>query len=237
MAKFAKIDSKYLKTRQKISAEYGPQEIFSIVDHWPLYCGIANMGRYLHNMDLVRETLDVPGHIAEFGSWRGANLMLFAKMLEIFDPHGSKQVHCFDSFEGLTEFAAEDGDSTSNKGRYKGDLAELKKFMKLYELDDTIVIHKGIIEQTLPATLEASPGMNFSLVYCDVDLFEATRAIIENITPRLVKGGLLVMDEWNSDGYPGESIAVREFMEQAGDAYKMRHVRHARQPTLVLERV
>lgn len=51
--------------------------------------------------DILRETLDVPGHVAEFGSWRGANLMLITKLPRIYDPHGSKQVHCFESFAGL----------------------------------------------------------------------------------------------------------------------------------------
>jgi len=60
--------------------------------------------------DLLRSTLNVPGHIAEFGSWRGANLVFLAKLLRIFDPMGSKLVHCFESFEGLDKFSKEDNE-------------------------------------------------------------------------------------------------------------------------------
>ena len=45
--------------------------------------------------DLLKETLNVPGHVVEFGSWRGANLMLLAKLLSIYDPYGSKLIHCY----------------------------------------------------------------------------------------------------------------------------------------------
>jgi len=45
--------------------------------------------------DLLKETLNVPGHVVEFGRWRGANLMLLAKLLSIYDPYGSKLIHCY----------------------------------------------------------------------------------------------------------------------------------------------
>ena len=45
------------------------------------------------------------------------------------------------------------------------------------------------------------------------------------------------MDEWNYDQWPGESLAVREFLETNGDSYEMISVRNARQPSLVLKKI
>ena len=53
----------------------------------------------------------------------------------------------------------------------------------------------------------------------------------------MAKGGLFVMDEWNDERWPGESVAVKEFLKSHGDDYRMRHVRNARQPSLVLEKI
>jgi macrocin-O-methyltransferase TylF-like protien len=235
--KFAQIDRAYLDRRKSLSAKYGERELWSIIDHWPLYCGIANLGRSLAISDLLRSTLTVPGHVAEFGSWRGANLVFLAKLLRIFDPHGSKLVHCFESFEGLSTFVPEDGASVETRGKYKGSYEELTDIIALYEMQDEIVIHKGLVQDTLPASLEQQKELSFSFAYCDVDLYEPTRLILDQIHARLSCGGMFVLDEWNAENFPGETLAVREFLVEHGSQYAVEHVRNARQPTLVLRKI
>ncbi|MGB0671583.1 MAG: TylF/MycF/NovP-related O-methyltransferase [Rhodospirillales bacterium] len=235
--KFAKEDKSYLERRKAFSAELGPQELFSVIDHWPLYAGTANLARFLTNADLVRQTLDVPGHVAEFGSWRGANLMLMAKVLKIFDPWGCKEVFCFDSFEGLETFTVEDGTAAGQAGTYKGHLGQLTELLLLYDLDDSVSIQKGLIQDSLPAFFKDRPSTVFSLIYCDTDLFEPTELILESLHDRLSLGGLFVFDQWNDSRWPGETEAAQRFIAQKGDAYEMIHPRNTRQPTLVLKRV
>jgi Macrocin-O-methyltransferase (TylF) len=234
--KFKKIDERYLTERRRISEKYGPREIWSVIDHWPLYCGIGNLARYMAIAEIVRRSLVVPGHVAEFGSWRGANLLFIAKLLRILDPQGSKVVHCFESFEGLTEFRRQDAESTQLKGHYKGSLEELIDMIKLYEMEDEIVIHRGLIEETLPRTLEEQKALTFSLVYFDADLYEATKVALRHVHPRLAKGGLLVFDEWNYEDFPGEGIAVNEFLAEFSDCYRVEHVAQTRQPSLLLQK-
>lgn len=235
--KFAREDKRYLEKRQAFSAEAGPRELWSVIDHWPLYCGVANLGRFMAIADFLRETLDVPGHVAEFGSWRGANLLLLAKLLRLYDPHGCKQVHCFDSFDGLTTIQAEDGAKAEEaRETYRGNLEELMAMIDVQGLDDDVVIHKGLVQDTLPAFMAGDKGGMFSFVYCDTDLFDPTEVILTNVHERLAKGGLFVFDQWNYEQWPGETLAVRNFLDRHGDKYDMRHVRGARQPSLVLRK-
>lgn len=235
--KFKTLDERYLNQRRTLSAQFGPRELWSVIDQWPLYVGMGNLARFMAIGDLLRETLEVPGHIVEFGSWRGANLMFMTKLLRIYDPHSCKQVHCFESFAGLETFSEQDGIAgESEGGTYRGSYEELQAMINLSELDDDIVIHKGDILQTLPDALK-NEGLSFSFVYCDTDLYAPSRLILDSLHPRLSKGGIIVMDEWNYDKWPGEAVAVREFMESHGDLYEMRHVRNARQPSLVLKKV
>lgn len=234
--KFETDDKRYIDARKRLSETYGPRELWSVADHWPLYCGIANLARFMAIGDLLRETLDVPGHVAEFGSWRGANLLFMTKLLRIYDPHCSKTVQCFDSFEGLTTFVPEDGKAAARKGEYAGSYQELVDMIALYGLQDEIEIHKGLIQDTLPEYLAASDGVLFSFVYCDTDLYEPSKLILEGMDKRLVPGGMFVFDQWSDPRWPGEGRAVQEFMEKRGRSYRMRHVRNARQPTLVLEK-
>ena len=235
--KFRKEDERYLSQRKQISQASGPRELWSIADHWPLYVGIRNLARYIAISDLLRSTLGVPGHIAEFGSWRGANLMFMTKLLKIHDPLSNKVVHCFDSFEGLSTFTPEDGSAEVMHGAYKGTLEELQEYMELYDLEDDIVIHKGLIQDTLPAALQADSGLSFSFVYCDTDLFEPTKLILELLHERLSKGGIFVMDEWNFEQWPGETIAVRNFLQEYDRCYETVHVSRTTQPSLVLRKI
>ena len=235
--KFKNLDERYLAQRRSFSEQCGPRELWSVIDHWPLYVGIGNLSRFMAIGDILRETLDVPGHVAEFGSWRGANLMFMAKLLRIYDPHGNKQVHCFESFAGLETFSTQDGAAgESEAGTYRGSYEELMGMISLSDLVDDIVIHKGDIMHTLPKALD-NDGLSFSFVYCDTDLYAPSRLILDSIHPRLSKGGVFVMDEWNYDKWPGEAVAVREFLENHVDSYEMFHVRNARQPSLVLKKV
>lgn len=237
MAKFESIDKRYFKERTKLSEKYGQRELWSVIDHWPLYCGVANLARYMAIADIFRESLSVPGHVAEVGSWRGATLLLMAKLLRIYDSQGSKLVHCFDSFEGLTEFTGKDKDSDKFEGWYKGSFEELIDLIELYELSDDIIIHKGLVEETLPSVLGTSKDLSFSLVYCDVDLYQPTQTILKYFHPRVVKGGVFVFDEWNTSEFPGEGLAVNEFLKEFGDCYEVESVRNARQPTLLVRKI
>ena len=234
--KFDRANQRYQRARQAMSDRHGPQELWSVIDHWPRYCSIDNLARFLALADLFRSTLSVPGHLAEFGSWQGTSLLYLAKLLRIYDPHGSKVVHCFDSFEGLTELSAQDGDPELLEGRYQSSLEQLIEMVALYEMEDEIIIHPGLIEQSLSQVLADNQALSFSFVYCDVDLYSPTRHLLYHIHPRLVKGGLIVFDEWNHEEFPGEGIAVNAFLQDFGDAYEMQHVAHTRRPTMAIRK-
>lgn len=227
----------YLERRKLFNDKYSDKDLWEIVDHWPLLCGIQNLARYIAIYELYKKTLDVPGHIAEFGSWKGANLMFLTKLKKIFDFHGHKKIHCFDSFEGLKTFDEHDAEAVINKDKYQGNLDVLKEVMQLYEVEDDVVIHKGDILKILSTCLDKQKELSFSFVYCDVDLHEPTIEILKNIHPRLSKNGLIVLDEWNYAEYPGETVAAREFLEEYNGFYEVSHVKNAKQPSLVLKKI
>ncbi len=234
--KFARANQRYHRRREALSARYGPLDLGSVADHWPLYCSIDNLARFMALADLFRTTLSVPGHVAEFGSWRGTSLLFLAKLLRLYDPHGCKIIYCFDSFEGLTELSAQDGDPDHLQGRYRSSLETLNEIISLYDMEEEIVIQRGLIEHTLPQVLEDNQALTFSFVFCDVDLCSPTQSLLHHIHPRLAKGGVIVFDEWNHEEFPGEGVAVNAFLQEYGDAYDVEHVMHARRPTLAIRK-
>jgi hypothetical protein len=235
--KFKKIDDDYLFQRKEFSIKYGKRDVWEVIDQWPLYVGNFNLKRVLAIYELLKTTLSVPGHVAEFGSWKGSNVMFMAKVLNMIDPFSNKLVYSFDSFEGLTQFHEKDNDAVSLKGAYKGNLDEFEDLIKLNKLDDNINIQKGYIENTLPSLLEEDPSLSFSMVYIDTDLYSSSKIILDLLHPRLMKGGIFVFDEWNYPKWPGETLAAREFLNLQGCSYEVIHIQNTRQPTLALKKL
>ncbi len=235
--KFKQIDKEYFERREKFLQKYDDRPIFSSSDYWPLYVGLGNLARYIALLDIVKENLDVPGSIAEFGLYKGASLMFMAKVMRLMDPMGWKELHGFDSFQGLTTFTDEDGNADKDADRFAGSYEELLDVIDLYQFQDEVYIHKGLIQDTLPLLLKEHPELRFSLVFCDTDLYEPTKLIMESLHDRLSVGGMFVCDEWNYEPYPGETQAIQEFMERHGDCYRMRHPRNTRNPTLILQKI
>jgi len=120
---------------------------------------------------------------------------------------------------------------------YRGSLEELLEVIRLYDLEDDIRIHRGLIEETLPPLLEEEKALSFSLVYIDTDLFFSTQLILRSLHPRLVKGGAFVLDEWNDPMYPGEGVAANEFLNEYSEFYEAEALPHTRQPSMVLRRI
>jgi SAM-dependent methyltransferase len=234
--KYAAEDKKYISARNRFADKYDKPYLWPTIDHWPLYAGVYSISRFLAITKLVEQTLDVPGHIAEVGCWRGANLLLMAKLLRLLDPHSGKQVHAFDSFQGLQDYSKEDAGAEGTRGQYRGSLEELRDLIKLYDFEDEVIIHLGKVESTLAPLLKRRTELSFSLVYIDVDLYTPTLIALEQLHSRLALGGMFVFDEWNVAVFPGETVAVQEFLQAHPDDYNMEHVRNTRQPSLILRK-
>lgn len=235
--KFSEEDKAYFDRRKQFSSEVGPVELWSAIDHWPLFVGTANLARSIAIVDILRSTLQVPGHVAEFGCWRGSTTLLLAKTLRIFDPMGLKQIHVFDSFEGLTEFHVVDGEAAEGHGAYRGSRKELEQCARIAGVGEDIVIHEGRIEETLPEFAVKNPEARFSLIYCDTDLYLATKVILSELWRSLTVGGLMVFDQWNMTEFPGEGIAVNEFIEAGAGRLEVVKPPFTRQPTLAIRRI
>jgi hypothetical protein len=239
--KFKTSGAEYKAKREELAKRLGERNVWSFVDHYPLYCGIQTLSRFVALEAALRSTLTVPGHVAEFGTFRGGSLMLFAKLLRMWDAGATKEVHGFDSFEGLTEFSEhdphdEEGDYAFT-GQYKGSLEELQALIELDNFQDEVELHVGYIENTLPQYLEEHPAAHFSLVLCDTDLYQSTKLILDSMHPRMMKGGVFILDEWNFDYFPGESVALDEFLSEHSAEYHVEHVPQTRQPSLMLRKL
>ncbi len=69
---------------------------------------------------------------------------------------------------------------------------------------------EGRVEETIPAQIPDS----IALLRLDTDWYESTRHELEHLYPRLVEGGVLVLDDYGH--WQGARQAVDEYFAQAG---------------------
>lgn len=234
--KFSSLDDVAKKQRSDFYKDRHIDARFA-VDNWPLLLGEVPMGIFLARFELLKRTLDIPGHIVEFGSFNGTHLVYMAKMLNLLSPHTLKKVYGFDSFEGLNQVVDADRLEQSDQGNYKGNLEFLREVIDSFELDEMIELEVGYIEETLPAFLQSNPHHTFSYVYMDTDLYQSTALALEACWPRLMPGGIIAFDEGYHDRFPGEGAAAQEFLATKAGQYRSGHIHYARQPMFWIEKL
>lgn len=180
--------------------------------------------RFLAHAELFKQTLDVPGDIAELGVFRGLGLMTWANLLECYCiGDRTKIVFGFENWTGFTRIRHEDGGVANHIHKTAGGFSpekfnqELMDAISIFDKDrfipfkNRVKLVDGDIETSAPEFVENHPGVRFSLIHFDCDLYAPTKAALEAFWPRLSRGGIMLFDEYSIHDWPGETKAVDEY--------------------------
>ena len=181
--------------------------------------------RFLAHVELFRLTLEVPGDIAEVGVFRGLGLMTWANLLEAYCiGDRTKTVYGFDNWRGFRELTPEDGGEVLSVEKEAGGFSPARYFDELCEAiaiyhdrdrfipwKPRVKLIEGDVEESAARFVQDEPGVRFSLVHLDCDLYTPTKAALEAFWPRLSRGGVMMFDEYAISDWPGETRAVDEF--------------------------
>lgn len=168
----------------------------------------------------------IEGSIVECGVWKGGSMMAAAMTLKRLGVE-DRDLFLFDTFEGMTEPTAADRESVH------GDSAEellrrserASSWVWAYcSIDDArrnletteypvkrIHFVKGPVESTIP---EQAPEQ-IAILRLDTDWYESTRHELRHLYSRLVRGGVLIIDDYGD--WEGARRAVDEFLESCPD--------------------
>jgi hypothetical protein len=163
----------------------------------------------------------IPGDLAECGVWRGGSCMMMARAL-LASGSCDRRILLFDTFEGHPEPDPErDIDLWGNSGHdewrretsdgaVKGwglaSLDEVRENMQSTGYPgDKLAYIKGAVEETVPVNIPDRLG----LLRLDTDWYESTRVALVHLYPRLVPGGVLILDDYGH--YQGQRQAVDEY--------------------------
>lgn len=197
-----------------------------ILESFPLYARRINLARFLARYELFKLVEHLPGAIFECGVYRGAGLLTWAKLAEIFTPGDRfKKVIGFDNFKGFTSLHEKDGKEMEKRSKVvvgwnpEVFYDELLEHIETFRLDsyvprsNRIELVEGDIAKTAPMYLEENPGTRICLLNIDMDIYEPTLAALEFFYPLVVKGGVVILDEFGVDAWGGEAKAFEEYFE------------------------
>ena len=158
---------------------------------------------------------DVPGAFVECGLWKGGSLMAIAMRLRdrgVCD----RDVVGFDTFSGMTDPTEEDVDFRGIQQVPEDKGSQLPKGMSLPEVTANLqgtgypVEHIHLVEGDVADTLPAQAPADVALLRLDTDFYDSTRHELEHLYPRLVEGGVLLVDDYGH--YRGSKKATDEYL-------------------------
>ncbi len=151
---------------------------------------------------LSRNCAHLPGDFAECGTYKGGSAYLIATAIE--DCENERFLHLFDTFSGIPDTAIQGVD-----GHKAGDFADVsfddvKNYLAPFPF---VVFHRGLIPDTLATVSEK----RFSFLHIDVDIYQTARDRCEFFYPRMVRGGIMLFDDYGFPQCRGLRTAVDQF--------------------------
>jgi len=90
---------------------------------------------------------------------------------------------------------------------------------------------EGDVTKTLPQYIKEHPEFKISLLNLDVDIYEPSKVILQELYPRVVKGGVIILDDYGI--FPGETTAVDDYFK--GQDIKIRKFPFCMTPSYIVK--
>jgi hypothetical protein len=181
-------------------------------------------------VDAVRYCVarEIPGAFAECGVWRGGSILAMILTLQRLGA-ADRDLWLYDTFAGMTEPTERDVSPLEAPALETWRASSGRPYPELFSPEDfnedavrrtleatgydprRLHLVAGPVERTLP---ERAPE-RLALLRLDTDWYESTRAEMEHLYPRLVTGGVLIVDDWGH--WDGARRAVEEHFAAHGD--------------------
>ena len=197
---------------KNIFTNINQKKIWEAENIYYLKSDISRVSKLLYQYEIYKKILSLPGDIIECGVFKGASLARLLTFRENLENCLSRKIFGFDAF-GRFPKAKNDKKSKRlilpfEKGISKDELDFLLKEKKFRNFE----LIKGDIRKTLPIFLKKNSELKISLLHLDMDIYEPTKFALKILFHRIVKGGIILIDDYNV--VPGATKAIDEFLKK-----------------------
>ncbi len=202
-----------------------------VSDYWHLF-NVPNIMNIIYWYNFFHKTKHLDGSILEFGIGRGRSLISIMTLEYYFRTtkgYVPKKIYAFDSFEGFPEPTIKDA-STRNpkKGEwshspnknFKYSKINLKKILINAGFPKSFIEELIIVKGFFSKTSKQVNVNKIAIMHLDGDLYSSVKDPLDNLSHKLLKEGLIVIDDFildkkieKEDFWPGARKAVEEFID------------------------
>lgn len=210
-----------MNTASELPVTKAPEkdDAFAHENAFYLTCQPSRMSKMIAHLDLYRRITDLPGHVVECGVFKGVSFSRFAMFRNLFEADHSRKLIGFDIFGEFPETDFEDDKPfrerfIANAGSESISAEALHQNLSGRGLGDKVELIAGDITQTVPAYVADHPELKVALLNLDTDIYEPALTILEHLYPRVVEGGVIILDDYGT--FPGETKAIDEYFKGQG---------------------
>lgn len=167
------------------------------------------ISKFISHYEIFNKIKNLQGDVVECGVFRGASLSRFMCFDKIFK--SNKKFYAFDAFGKFPASGTKEDKIFSVKhnkigyGIKKKDLNYLLKKKKLRNF----TLYEGDVLKTLNTFLKKKKKI--CLLHLDLDVYEATKYVLEKLFPLIVKNGIILIDDYGH--ISNTSKAINDFLK------------------------
>ena len=190
-------------------------KVWDYENGWLWFSSPLRMSKIIARYELYKRCINLPGCCAEFGVYKGNSLFQIATFRQILEFSEARTIYAFGCFgrfpndgikdtedkKFITRFSCEGGDATNFSDMIK--LINHKGFKNIFLIE-------GDVRETFSDFLSENQHIRFNFVHLDMDVYEPTLFVLDKIYDRLVKGGIIMIDDYNF--VSGATRAVDKFL-------------------------
>jgi hypothetical protein len=189
-----------------------PERAFDYENGFYLTCATTRIGKLIAHYELFKQASLVRGAVVECGVLKGCSLVRFAMFRKLLGV--DTRIVGFDTFGAFPETRFGPDIPLRQRhvdvcGQESISRDQLQLVLARNQLDHDVDLIEGDILETVPAYLRDHPDLQIALLNIDVDIYEPTCVILEHLYPRVVSGGVVLLDDYKV--FPGETKAVDDY--------------------------
>ncbi len=184
--------------------------------------------------EAYKKIINIPGDVAEFGVLKGCSIIRLGIFRKILENDFSRSIYGFDTFgkfptknlsldsdlEFVSKWSKQTGKSISKK--------LLERYLKNKKIENFELI-KGDVFKTLKPFLNTKNSARFAFIHLDLDCYEPTKFVLDNIFSRLVKGAIILVDDYGA--VEGSTLALDQFCKK--NKLKLKFLTHYNRPAYI----
>lgn len=159
----------------------------------------------------------IAGDLVECGVWKGGSMMTVALSL-LRNGGADRELWLYDTFTGMSDPTERDiprqglqAEEVARSSYFVAPLDGVRRAMESTGYDPARMHYvAGKVEETIPARAPE----RIALLRLDTDWYESTRHELIHLFPRLVRGGVLILDDYGA--WQGARQATDEYLAGTG---------------------